>query len=65
MTNPLSKTLKLLRLLPKAALMVMMVSAPVLAVPSIRGADEGTFIEAPAQKKTGAGFVLMVSLQRA
>ena len=34
-----------------------------LKVAAIRGV-ESNIIEAPAMKKTGAGFVLMVSLQR-
>ncbi|TIP83695.1 MAG: hypothetical protein E5X58_37250, partial [Mesorhizobium sp.] len=38
-------------------------AAPVLAVPSMR-ADAGSTIEAPALKKTGIGFVLLVSLRR-
>jgi hypothetical protein len=64
MTRPLARTLKLLRLLPRAVLMMLLLAAPVLAVPSIR-AGEGTTIEAPTLRKTGAGFVLMISLQRA
>jgi hypothetical protein len=64
MSRLISETLKCLRLLPRAALVVLVIAAPVLAVPSIRAA-ESTTIEAPANKKTGAGFVLMVSLQRA
>ena len=43
---------------------ILAISAPILMVPSLRAADQTT-IEAPALKKTGAGFVLMVSLQRA
>ncbi len=53
----------ILALLPKAILVMLVVSAPVLAVPGIRGVEART-IEAPAVKKTGAGFVLLVSLQR-
>jgi hypothetical protein len=64
MTRHLRETLKCLRLLPRALAVVLVVSAPVLAVPSLQAADEA-IIEAPALKKTGAGFVLMVSLQRA
>jgi hypothetical protein len=64
MNRPLKQTLKCLRLLPRALVIMLLVSAPVLAVPSLRAADQ-TIIEAPAMKKTGAGFVLMVSLQRA
>lgn len=52
-----------LRLLPRTALMLMVLAAPVLAVPMMR-ADTGSIIEAPAMKKKGAGFVLLVSLQR-
>jgi len=64
MTRHLETTLKCLRLLPRAAVVVLAISAPILMVPSLRAADQTT-IEAPALKKTGAGFVLMVSLQRA
>ena len=59
-----ANTLETLRLLPRAALILTVLSAPVLAVPLIR-ADAGSTIEAPAMKKSGVGFVLLVSLQRA
>ncbi|MER8751769.1 hypothetical protein NKH57_21265 [Mesorhizobium sp. M1050] len=55
--------LKILRLLPRAALILAVLAAPVLAVPMMR-ADAGSTIEAPALKKSGIGFVLLVSLQR-
>lgn len=55
--------LKILRLLPRAALILIVLAAPVLAVPTMR-ADAGSTIEAPALKKNGVGFVLLVSLQR-
>ena len=64
MTRPLSETLKCLRLLPRALVVMLVVAAPVLAVPAIRAADQHDD-RSPAMKKTGAGFVLMVSLQRA
>ncbi|MBZ9741109.1 MULTISPECIES: hypothetical protein [unclassified Mesorhizobium] len=54
---------KTLRLLPRAALILMLLAAPVLAVPMMR-ADAGSTIEAPALRKSGVGFVLLVSLQR-
>lgn len=38
-------------------------AAPVFAVPAM-GSVEGSHIEAPTFKKKGAGFVLLVSLQR-
>ena len=63
MPRLITQTLKCLRLLPRAVLFMLFIAAPVLAVPSIRG-GEGTTIEAPTLKKTGVGFVLMVSLQR-
>ena len=53
-----ANTLKTLRLLPRAALILT-----VLAVPMMR-ADAGSTIDAPALKKSGVGFVLLVSLQR-
>jgi len=52
-----------LRLLPRATLIVMLLAAPVLAVPMMR-AEAGSTIEAPAPKKMGVGFVLLVSLLR-
>ena len=63
MNRHFKETLKLLRLLPRAMAVILTVSAPILAVPSLQAGDS-TVIEAPALKKTGAGFVLMVSLQR-
>jgi hypothetical protein len=62
--NRISANLKtILRLLPRTAVMLMLLAAPVLAVPSIHSGN-GATIEAPAMKKTGAGLVLLVSLQR-
>lgn len=58
-----ANALKTLRLLPRAALILMVLAAPVLAVPMMR-TDAGSTIDAPALKKTGVGFVLLVSLQR-
>lgn len=52
-----------LRLLPRATLILMLLAAPVLAVPMMR-ADTGHRIEAPAHQNRSVGFVLMVSLQR-
>lgn len=63
MTRLATNTLKTLRLLPRATLILLVLAAPVLAVPAIRG-DIGSTIEAPTMKKTGAGLVLLVSLQR-
>ncbi|MBZ9704807.1 MULTISPECIES: hypothetical protein [unclassified Mesorhizobium] len=54
---------KTVRLLPRAALILAFLAAPVLAVPMMR-ADAGSTIDAPALKKSGVGFVLLVSLQR-
>ncbi|RRI05830.1 hypothetical protein EH240_04610 [Mesorhizobium tamadayense] len=56
-------TLKTLRLLPRAMLILMLLAAPVLAVPMMR-ADTASIIEAPTPKKAGVGFVLLVSLRR-
>ena len=63
MTRHLKETLNCLRLLPRTLMVILAISAPILMVPSLRAADQ-TIIEAPTMKKTGAGFVLMVSLQR-
>lgn len=59
--NTLTRTL---RLLPRAALLAALVAAPALMVPKVNAGDRVT-IEAPSQKKIGAGLVLLVSLQRA
>ncbi|MEW6629570.1 MAG: hypothetical protein AB1440_01750 [Pseudomonadota bacterium] len=59
-----TSALKTLRLLPRAALILTLLAAPVLAVPMMR-AEAGSTIEAPAPKKAGVGFVLLISLQRA
>ena len=58
-----ANTLKTLRLLLRAALILTVLAAPVLAVPMMR-ADAGSTIDAPALRKSGVGFVLLVSLQR-
>ena len=58
-----ANAMKTLRLLPRAALVLTVLSAPVLAVPTMRS-NADTTIEAPAQKNHGVGFVLLVSLQR-
>jgi hypothetical protein len=58
-----ASALKILRLLPRAALILSLLAAPVLAVPMMR-TNAGSTIEAPALKKSGVGFVLLVSLQR-
>ncbi|RWB34472.1 MAG: hypothetical protein EOQ42_04855 [Mesorhizobium sp.] len=63
MNRIVANTLKALRLLPRAALILTVLAAPVLAVPTMR-ADAGSTIEAPALKKKGVGFVLLVSLRR-
>ncbi|MER8437912.1 hypothetical protein NKH36_06650 [Mesorhizobium sp. M1312] len=63
MTRTAANALKTLRLLPRAALILTVLAAPVLAVPTMR-ADAGSTIEAPALKKNGVGFVLLVSLRR-
>ncbi|TPI54177.1 hypothetical protein FJ417_25330 [Mesorhizobium sp. B3-1-7] len=55
--------MKILRLLPRATLILMLLAAPVLAVPMMR-ADTGNRIEAPPHKNTSVGFVLLISLQR-
>jgi hypothetical protein len=63
MDRIVANALKTLRLVPRATLILIVLAAPVLAVPSLR-ADAGSTIEAPALKKTGVGFVLLVSLRR-
>lgn len=63
MTSFAQNTVAILKLLPRATLILMLLAAPVLAVPTMR-ADAGSTIEAPALKKNGIGLVLLISLQR-
>jgi hypothetical protein len=51
------------RLLTRTAVILSCLAAPVLAVPVVKSAPSHT-IEAPTMKKSGAGLVLLVSLQR-
>jgi hypothetical protein len=58
---------KALRIVPTAlrvSLAMLLLAAPVLAVP-LSSPPKGTVLEAPKPKKIGAGLVLLVSLQRA
>lgn len=63
MNNFFDNAMKVLRLLPRAVCILLVLAAPVLAVPSMRD-SAGSTIEAPTLKKNGVGFVLLVSLQR-
>jgi hypothetical protein len=64
MTLTTANIAKTLRLLPRASLILLSLAAPVLAVPLMR-ADNGATIDAPTMRKgSGAGFVLLISLQR-
>lgn len=54
---------KILRLLPRAMLILTLLAVPVLAMPMMR-VDTGHRIEAPPQRNTSVGFVLLISLQR-
>jgi hypothetical protein len=63
MNRSAHKWLKIMRLLPRALCILLALAAPVLAVPGLR-TNAGSTIEAPALKKNGIGFVLLVSLQR-
>ena len=56
-------TTKTVSQITRAALFGMLLVGPVLAMPAM-SQDRSLQIEAPGPKKTGAGFVLMVSLQR-
>jgi hypothetical protein len=62
MNRIVATALKTLRLVPRATLILMVLAAPVLAVPTMR-ADAGSTIEAPALRKSGVGFVLLISLR--
>ncbi|MEQ1950675.1 hypothetical protein [Mesorhizobium sp. CN2-181] len=63
MSRHTAKPLKIVSLLLRVALFSAVLAAPVFAVPAI-GNGHGSVIEAPTMKKKGAGFVLLVSLQR-
>lgn len=63
MTSLVRNATTILKLLPRATLILMLLAAPVLAVPMMR-TNSGSTIEAPALKKNGIGLVLLVSLQR-
>ncbi len=63
MSRTADKLRKFLRPLPRAGIILLCLAAPVLAVPSLKTGPAAT-IEAPPLKKTGIGFVLLVSLQR-
>ncbi|WP_442578479.1 hypothetical protein ACSBOB_23500 [Mesorhizobium sp. ASY16-5R] len=63
MSRPSSKPLKIVSLVLRAALFSAVLAVPVLAMPAF-GSDSGSVIEAPTLKKKGAGFVILVSLQR-
>jgi len=63
MNNFSTNAIKALRLLPRAFCILLVLAVPVLAVPSMRD-QSGSTIEAPALKKNGCGYVLLVSLQR-
>jgi hypothetical protein len=63
MTRSHSLVFNILRRLPRAAAIVLVLWSPLLAMHSVR-ADGHARIEAPAPAKKGVGFVLLVSLQR-
>lgn len=53
-----------LHLLVRAAFVAGLVAVPLVMVPQVNAGDSA-IIEAPGQKKMGAGLVLLISLQRA
>jgi hypothetical protein len=63
MTRSRTLIFNILRRLPRAAAIVLVLWGPLLAIHSVR-ADAHSTIEAPAPAKKGVGFVLLVSLQR-
>ena len=50
-------------LVARTAAILLCLAAPVLALPAVKAGPAHT-IEAPTLKKSGAGLVLLVSLQR-
>ncbi len=63
-SNPMSAPVRAVSLALRTLIVCVALALPVLAMPAMGGV-EGSRIEAPALKKQGAGFVLLVSLQRA
>ncbi len=57
-------TIDTLRLLPKALIVASLFIAPLMAMETVRAGDEH-ILEGTYKKSSGAGLVLMVSLQRA
>lgn len=64
MNRLLAPMFSILRHLPRAAAVLLVLWSPLYAMQSVRSADRVSTIEAPAPKKSGMGFVLLVSLQR-
>ncbi|GLS32962.1 hypothetical protein SAMN04488498_108165 [Mesorhizobium albiziae] len=64
MNRSINPVLKVLRHLPRAAAIMLVLWSPLLAIQGVRADSRVTTIEAPAPKKSGMGFVLLVSLQR-
>jgi len=61
--RPATELLAAAGLLARAAIVLVCLAAPVLAVPAVKPGN-GATIEAPTMKKTGMGLVLLVSLRR-
>jgi hypothetical protein len=61
--NGLARALAFAAFLPRAALLVLALSAPVFAMSGMSG-EQGSIIEHDQKKSNGIGFVLLVSLQR-
>lgn len=57
-----TKSLRIIPLIARTALVSVLLAAPVLAVPA--AGDRSLQIDAQHMKKKGAGFVILVSLQR-
>ncbi len=63
MPNIFPRLLALAGYLPRVALLVLALCAPVFAMSGVIGED-GPVIEHQQKKSNGVGFVLLVSLQR-
>ncbi|QPC87245.1 hypothetical protein GA830_11220 [Mesorhizobium sp. NBSH29] len=64
MNRFIAPLLNILRHLPRAMAILLVLWSPLYAMQSVRSADNVSTIEAPTPKKSGMGFVLLVSLQR-
>ena len=64
MVNTVSRLADVMRLLPRVAILAMVMWLPLMAMDGVRAGSENIIVDTQ-RMSSGAGFVLMVSLQRA